>query len=162
MVSQARQTQICHIVVLLSISKRWKTEQPNSSLTPSSSLSLSLSINPKFLSYPSSENGSYIYTLRVSTTPNLPLSLSKTSQLPIIRKWQKMAATCTLKLSNHSTSPPNNRIQEFQRFPVGEKQTKPTSIRITKEGTKKDPLTANKKQEKNRREPPPQEQQQQQ
>jgi uncharacterized protein (DUF2345 family) len=73
-----------------------------------------------------------------------------------------MAATCTLKLSNHSTSPPNNRIREFQRFPIGESADKQQALGYNERRNQKGSLNENKKQEKNTREPPQEQEQQQQ
>jgi hypothetical protein len=109
-VSQARQTQTCHIVVLLSISEQWN-------LIPlsQSTQNFSATHHQKM-----AENGSYMYIK-------------------------------AFKPFNLSTQQLDTRISMISCWG---KRTQTTSIKIMKEGTKKGPLTANKKQEKNRRELP--------
>jgi hypothetical protein len=91
----------------------------------------------------------YIYTLRVSKTPNLPLSFQNFStthhhKMPENGSYMDIKAS---KPFNLSTQQPNTRISTISCW--GKRTQTTTSIRIMKEGTKKGPLTENKKQEKN-------------
>jgi hypothetical protein len=91
----------------------------------------------------------YIYTLRVSKTPNLPLSFQNFStthhhKMPENGSYMDIKAS---KPFNLSTQQPNTRISTISCW--GKRTQTTTSIRIMKKGTKKGPLTENKKQEKN-------------